>query len=280
MSIASPSLAPGASAAAIPQDYNFAADVLKRNLDAGRAEAGLHRPAQILTYGKLARRVDCFGRVLRARGIRREDRILLCLLDTVDWPTAFLGAIKFGAVPVPVNTLMTDDDYRFMLTDSRARMLIVSEALLPKFKNLIGTCPDLEHVIVSGDSGHGYRRLKDLIKAAMQGASSRRSGQELTDARRPVYTAATKRDEMCFWLYTSGSTGKPKAAVHTHADLRFTDDLYAGPILGITADDMCYSVAKLFFAYGLGNALTFPMSAGATTILCRTGPRRTWSLIF
>jgi benzoate-CoA ligase len=274
MNVVQPNLAPGVPADVIPRDYNFAADILKRNLDAGRAKKpAFIDPHKSVTYGNLAKRVDCFGRVLRARGIRREDRILLCLVDTVDWPTAFLGAIKFGAVPVPVNTLMTEDDYRFMLTDSRARMLIVSEALLPKFKNLIDICPDLEHIIVCGDNGGGYRRLKDLIKVAAQAAWreakwTRTHGHPLPEP----YVAATKRDDMCFWLYTSGSTGKPKAAVHTHADLKFTDELYGRPFLGITENDVCYSVAKLFFAYGLGNALTFPMSAGATTVLLPQRP--------
>jgi benzoate-CoA ligase len=275
MSIAPPSLAPAPKAAdAIPRDYNFAADILKRNRDAGRAEKpAFIDPHNVLTYGELADRVDCFGRVLRARGIRKEERILLCLLDTVDWPIAFLGAIRFGAVPIPVNTLMTEEDYRFMLTDSRARMLVVSEALLPKFQKLVGACPDLEHVIVSGDSGGGYSRLADLMVVVAQSAAlEAKWAKDNAHPPREPHKASTKRDDMCFWLYTSGSTGKPKAAVHTHADLKLTDDLYAGPILGITAADVCYSVAKLFFAYGLGNALTFPMSAGATTILLPDRP--------
>jgi benzoate-CoA ligase family protein len=262
-----------ASIDAVPRDYNFAADILKRNLDAGRGEKAAyidHRGS--LSYAALAARADCFGRVLHARGIQRDERILLCLLDTVDWPTAFLGAIKFGAVPVPVNTLMTEDDYRYMLHDSRARMLVVSAELLPKFKNLIGACPDLDHVIVSGDGAFGYRRLDKLLTAeaeavALEAANATRLGLPTRERIAP-----TKRDDMCFWLYTSGSTGRPKGAVHTHADLKLTDDLYAGPILGITEDDVCYSVAKLFFAYGLGNALTFPMSAGATTVLLPARP--------
>jgi benzoate-CoA ligase family protein len=143
-----------------------------------------------------------------------------------------------------------------MLADSRAKLLVVSEALYPKFAKLIGSCPDLEHVIVSGENAHGHRRFEDLIAAASA----------------EPYTARTLRDDMCFWLYTSGSTGKPKGAVHVHADLKLTDDLYAGPILGLHANDVVYSVAKLFFAYGLGNALTFPMSVGATTVLLPERP--------
>ena len=132
MNVVQPQPAAAVTADAVPRDYNFAADILKRNLDAGRsAKIAFIDPRKPLTYGKLARRADCFGRMLRAHRIRRDDRILLCMLDTVDWPVAFLGAIKFGAVPIPVNTLMTKDDYLFMLADSGAKMLVVSDALLP-----------------------------------------------------------------------------------------------------------------------------------------------------
>jgi benzoate-CoA ligase len=245
------------SAARVPRDYNFAADILKRNLDAGRGEKIAfidHRGKY--SYADLADRVERFGHVLRGLGVRNEERVLICLLDTIDWPTAFLGAIKAGVVAVPVNTLMTEDDYRFMLDDSRARVLVVSAELLSKFAPAIAASKSLEHVIVSGDAAHGHRRFADLLAAA---------------DNKPL-TAPTTCDDMCFWLYTSGSTGKPKGAVHSHADLKLTDDLYAGPILGITENDICYSVAKLFFAYGLGNALTFPMSAGATTVLLPARP--------
>jgi benzoate-CoA ligase len=252
MNIAQPNLAPRESAAAIPRDYNFAADILKRNLDAGRAgKLAYIDQRQGWTYGDLAERVERFGHVLRSLDIRREERILLCLLDSIDWPTAFLGAIKAGVVPVPVNTLLTEDDYRFMLDDSRARLLVVSEELYPKFAKLIGASGNLAHVVVSGETTYGHPRFEDLLGGAK------------TDA----VIAPTVGDDMCFWLYTSGSTGKPKGAVHTHAALKLTDELYGKPFLGITENDVCYSVAKLFFAYGLGNALTFPMSAGATTVL-------------
>ena len=229
--------APEADAAepvgSIPRDYNFAADVLQRNLAAGRAD----KPAYIdgkraLTYRQLADRVARFGAALRGLGIRREERVLLALLDTIDWPTAFLGCLKAGIVAVPVNTLLTEDDYRFMLADSRAKCLVVSEALFPKFVQLIGECPDLEHVVVSGDNPHGYRLFEDLIGA---------------DEPEP-YTAPTTCDDMAFWLYTSGSTGKPKGAVHVHASLKLTDDLYAAPFIGLKESDVVHSVAKLFFA--------------------------------
>jgi len=257
LAVSSP--APGALPASteIPRDYNFAADILGRNLAAGRS----NKPVFVdlrgsWTYGQLADRVNRFGAVLRAKGIRREERILICLLDTIDWPTAFLGALKAGVVAVPVNTLMTEADYAFMLADSRARMLVVCDVLLPRFEKLIATCPDLAHVVVSGADAQGHERFEDL----------------LAGAKPEDVTAPTTRDDIAFWLYTSGSTGKPKGAVHMHASLRLTNDLYAAPILGLKESDVCYSVAKLFFAYGLGNALTFPMSAGATTVLLADRP--------
>ena len=241
-----------AHADTIPRDYNFATDILSRNLDAGRGgKVAYIDDRGGTTYAALAERVERFGHVLRTLSVRSEERVLICLTDTIDWPTAFLGAIKAGVVAVPVNTLLTEDDYCFMLADSRARVLVVSDELLPKFAKAIAASKDLVHVVVSGANAHGHQRFDELLNAAK------------TDA----VTATTTRDDMCFWLYTSGSTGKPKGAVHTHADLKLTDDLYAGPILGITESDVCYSVAKLFFAYGLGNALTFPMSVGATTVL-------------
>jgi benzoate-CoA ligase len=248
---------PADPVAAIPLDYNFAADVIERNLKAGRTNKPAYiDPAGSYTYGQLADRVARFAAALRSLGVRREERVLICLLDTIDWPVAFLGCIKAGIVAVPVNTLMTEDDYRFMLADSRARVLVVSEALYPRFEKLIGQSPDLEHVIVSGENDHGHRRFSTLLEQAKPDPS----------------TAPTRRDDMCFWLYTSGSTGKPKGAVHVHADLRLTNELYARPVLGLTEKDVCYSVAKLFFAYGLGNALTFALSAGATVVLLPDRP--------
>jgi benzoate-CoA ligase len=240
----------------IPRQYNFAADILERNLAAGRANKTAFIDGRgNWTYAQLAERVDRFGALLRALGVRREERVLICLLDSIDWPTAFLGCLKAGVVAVPVNTLMTEDDYRFMLADSRAQALVVSEALYPKFAKLIGEF-DIRHVIVSGENAQGHLRFEDAI----------------AQASAEPFTAKTVRDDMCFWLYTSGSTGKPKGAVHVHADLRLTNELYAAPIIGITENDVCYSVAKLFFAYGLGNALTFPMSAGAATVLLADRP--------
>src|SRR5271170_3967515 len=152
---------------AIPRDYNFAADILKHNLDAGRGDKAAFIDGNgKYSYADLADRVARFAAVLRSLGIRREERILICLLDTIDWPTAFLGAIKAGVVAVPVNTLMTEDDYAFMLEDSRARLLVVSEELLPKFERAIAASSHLDGVIVSGAKPHGHQRFDDLLAAA------------------------------------------------------------------------------------------------------------------
>jgi acyl-coenzyme A synthetase/AMP-(fatty) acid ligase len=200
MNVAQPSLRSRAPSVVIPREYNFAADILKRNLDAGRAaKLAYVDPRAGFTYGELAERVERFGHVLRSLDVRREERILLCLLDTIDWPTAFLGAIKAGVVPIPVNTLLTEDDYGFMLADSLARLLVVSEELYPKFENAMAANPDLAQVIVSGKNAHGDQHFETLLANA---------------ATDPV-TAPTVCDDMCFWLYTSGSTGKPKATIHT-----------------------------------------------------------------
>lgn len=243
--------------AALPRRYNFAEDVLSRNLAAGRhGKSAYIDPRGTWSYGQLAERVARFGNLLRSLGIQREQRILLCLTDTIDWPTSFLGAVKAGVVAVPVNTLMSEVEYRFMLEDSRARLLIVSEELYPRFANLIGSCPDLEHILVSGNHGFGHTLFEDALQAA---AASE-------------YTAPTNRDDMCFWLYTSGSTGRPKAAVHVHAAPRLIDDCYGAHVLGLTENDVVYSVSKLFFAYGLGNAMSYPLLAGATTVLAPERP--------
>src|ERR1044071_8098350 len=187
------------SASAIPRQYNFAADILDRNLKAGRAgKPAFIDPRGTWTYGQLAERVAKFAAILRSLGVRREERVLIALLDNIDWPTAFLGCLKSGVVAVPVNTLMTEDDYRYMLADSRARVLVVSDALLPRFEPLIGGAPDLAHVIVSGESAHSHRKFEDVLPAA-------------SPDRAPP---GTVRDDIAFWRDPRGSTGKPKGAVH------------------------------------------------------------------
>ena len=241
----------------IPREYNAAHDLIERNLQAGRAD----KPAFIddkgsYTYGELGRRVNRFANVLTALDVRQEERVLLCLLDTIDFPTAFLGAIKAGVVPVATNTLLTPSDYQYMLRDSRARVLVVSKLLWPHFRDIVKDAPHLKHVIVSG--GEEPATLEFDAQLATGGET--------------FHPAETTCDDPCFWLYSSGSTGKPKGTVHLQSSLIQTAELYAVPTLGIHERDLVFSAAKLFFAYGLGNGLTFPMAVGATAVLMAERP--------
>jgi benzoate-CoA ligase len=242
---------------AIPREYNAAHDLVERNLVAGRAakvafidDQGRH------TYGELAERVNRAANALTGLGLEMENRVMIAHLDTVDFAAMFLGAIKAGIVPVAANTLLTTADYRFMLEDSRVRALVVSEALLAAFQPLIGKLPFLRYVIVSGKEGHGHLHLQKLMN----------------DAHADFDPAPTTADDACFWLYSSGSTGTPKGTVHIHSSLIQTAELYARPILGIRENDVVFSAAKLFFAYGLGNSLTFPLAVGATAVLMAERP--------
>src|SRR6202162_5789933 len=232
--------------------YNAVTWLLDRNIDEGRgAKLAFTDTVSELTYGELQQQSCRVANMLRRLGVRREERVAVMRRDTVYFPSVFLGAIRAGIVPVPLNTLLTSDQYAYVLADCRARVLFISEALLPVVKEMLGRMPDLEHVIVAGKDAHGYRKLSDEL-----------SGESTSFA-----TAATHADEPAFWLYSSGSTGMPKGVRHLHSNLAATAETYAKQVLGIREDDVGLSAAKLFFAYGLGNALTFPMSVGATTVL-------------
>jgi 4-hydroxybenzoate-CoA ligase len=232
--------------------YNAVTWLLDRNVDEGRgAKLAFTDTVSELTYGALQQQSCRVANMLRRLGVRREERVAMIMLDTVDFPAVFLGAIRAGVVPVPLNTLLTSDQYAYVLADCRARVLFISEALSPVVKDMLGRMPDLDHVIVAGQDAHGYKKLSDEL-----------AGDSDTFA-----TVATHADEPAFWLYSSGSTGMPKGVRHLHSNLAATAETYAKQVLGIREDDVGLSAAKLFFAYGLGNALTFPMSVGATTVL-------------
>lgn len=241
-----------------PLELNFASHLAA--LNAPRAS----KPAYIddirtLTYGELAERVARFAGALRQMGLRREERVLLLMHDSVDWPVAFLGALHAGVVPVAVNTLLTADDYAYIADHCRARAAIVSGALLDTLHAAMAKGPhEIEHMIVARPVGelpaHAHE-FEGLLAAAPLAPAVR-----------------TLADEIAFWLYSSGSTGKPKGVVHTHGNLWHTVELYAKPVLGIREDDVVFSAAKLFFAYGLGNGLSFPLSVGATVVVMDERP--------
>ncbi|MGH7816397.1 MAG: benzoate-CoA ligase family protein, partial [Candidatus Binatia bacterium] len=208
------------------------------------------------TFADLAARVNRCANVLTNLGLAQENRVMVCLLDTIDFPAVFLGAIKAGLVPIAVNTLLTTNDFDFMLQDSRAQALIVSEPLLSAFKPILNNQPFLKHVVLSGEKQSAHPLLANLMAQAST-----------------QFTAApTRPDDACFWLYSSGSTGAPKGVVHVQTSMIRTAELYAQPILAIRESDVVFSAAKLFFAYGLGNALSFPLSVGATTVLLGERP--------
>ena len=241
----------------IPRRYNAAWDLIQRNLQAGRGKKVAFIDDQgSYAYDDVALRVNRFGNALAGLGLQQEDRVMLCLLDTIDFPTAFLGSIQAGIVPIAANTLLTAADYDFMLGDSRAKTLVVSEALWPAFAGIVGKHGTLKHIIVSGKDGKGNSLLADLMQKASNNFEP----------------APTTCDDFCFWLYSSGSTGTPKGTVHLHSHLIQTAELYGRGVLGIRENDVVFSAAKLFFAYGLGNGLTFPMAVGATAVLMAERP--------
>jgi benzoate-CoA ligase len=245
--------APGLPAAP-PETFNIAEHLIALNA---------RRPDRIafvdderkLSYGALADRIRRVAAGLRGAGIKREERVLVLMLDGVDWPAAFLGALYAGAVPVAVNTLLTADDYAYMLEHSRAQAVFVSGALKGVLKGALTKSDHEVHKVIVSRPTSPLEFGETEFEAFVDGAGP---------MQRP---AQTRADEPAFWLYSSGSTGRPKAAVHSHANPYWTIELYGKGVLRLCEDDVCFSAAKLFFAYGLGNALTFPMSVGATTLL-------------
>lgn len=232
----------------LPEDFNAAADLIEHNLGAGRGDKiAIIDRAGTVTYGALAERIARMADALRRLGIDREQRVLLCLLDTADFPTVFLGAIHAGVVPVPLNTLQVADDYRWILQNSGAQAVFVSGELSNHWTDIAA---DFPHVQFVSSGGGPWQPLERLLEQA---------------AVAPP--ADTHRDDVAFWLYTSGSTGRPKGAMHSHASMRLTANLFGLGVIGYRENDIVLSVAKQFFAYGLGNALTFPYAAGATVVL-------------
>jgi len=232
--------------------YN-ASIVLDHNLAEGRGDkVAIYIGDQNYTYQQLSELANRTGNALKELGIEQEQRVLMLLLDTPQFPATFFGAIKIGAVPIPTNTVMQSADYEYFLNDSRARVAVVSGPLYKLIEPIRANCKYLKHVIVVGGDG----------------ALNTIDWQAWVNAASPALDPAdTSPDDIAFWLYSSGSTGFPKGAVHLQHDIAFTIENYARGVLNMTENDLCFSGSKLFHAYGLGNNMTFPYGVGASTVL-------------
>jgi 4-hydroxybenzoate-CoA ligase len=233
------------------RDYNAAVDFVDRNVAEGRGgKTACIDPSRNLTYGELRDAVARIGPLLARLGIEPENRIALILLDTVDFPILFWGAIRAGIIPVLLNTRLTADQYRYLLEDSRAKAAFVSTALLPVVQEAAKDVPTLKSIVVVGGGPDGIPRLDRLLAA---------ENEESAPAR-------TCADEVAYWLYSSGTTGMPKGAMHVHSTPMAVARSAGQARIGIREDDVVFSAAKLFFSYGLGNAIICPMSVGATSV--------------
>ena len=232
--------------------FNAASYFVDRHLEEGRGDnLAVICEDRSLTYAQVAAGVNRFGNAFKSLGMRMEDRVALLLPDSELYAQAFFGAIKMGAVPICLNTLMRPKDYAYFLNDSRARLLLVDISLLPVIEPVRDQFKFLEQVLVLG----GPVPEGDIDFLALADGQSER-----------LESAPTGPDDVCFWLYSSGSTGSPKGTVHLHHDMVFSAETYGRNILKITERDCCFSAAKLFFAYGLGNGLYLPFSVGASAV--------------
>jgi 4-hydroxybenzoate-CoA ligase len=245
--------------------YNAAADFVDVNPARGLSDkVAFTDSTHTLTYGALQAATRRFARGLARLGLRLESRMVLLMLDTVDYPVAFWGAIRAGVVPIPLNTLLMAEQYAYILEDSRAEAIVISAPLLKAIEPVLDRLSTLRAVILSG------AEAKTEVRCG--GLPAHRFEDVVAGGTPEPLSVPTMSDEVAFWLYSSGSTGDPKGVKHVHISLIATADLYGQGVLGITADDVVFSAAKLFFAYGLGNSMSFPMAVGASAVLLAERP--------
>jgi benzoate-CoA ligase len=241
-----------------PELLNAATQFVDVHVAQGRGEhLAIVCGEQTLSYRQLYERVNRFGNALKALDVRIEERVALLLSDTPEFAYTFFGSMKVGAVAVPLNTNLTAEDYTYLLNDCRARVLVTEPAMLDRLPEIQRELRFLKYVLVVGDQAHGHLALEAVLQQAAP----------------ELEPELTSKDDMAFWLYSSGTTGMPKGTVHLHHDMLVEADRYAVGTLGLRETDATFSVAKLFFAYGLGNGLYFPLRVGATTILMPDRPR-------
>ncbi|HEV1999237.1 MAG TPA: AMP-binding protein, partial [Xanthobacteraceae bacterium] len=243
--------------------YNAATDFIDANAARHGRTVAFDDGARRRTYSDLQGATLRFAHGLAALGLKSEARIALLMLDTVDFPVAFWGAIRSGVVPIPLNTLLTSEQYAYILGDSRAEALFVSQPLVPAILPILERLPQLRTIVlVDAKAEHKAAFKREALTFE----------EVLSRGKTEPLIADTVSDEVAFWLYSSGSTGEPKGAKHVHSSLIATAKLFGQDVLGVRADDVGFSAAKLFFAYGLGNAMTFPMSVGGSTVLLTGRP--------
>ena len=250
----------------VPARFNAARFFIDRHVAEGRGSrtAFLHEGGA-LTYAGLQELVDRTGNALLDLGVRPEQRVLCLLLDSPEFLATFWGAIKIGAIPIPINTMMRAEDYRYFLDDSRAPIAVVSEALLAEAGAALAKASHLRHVVVAGHASGSQIAFDDWVAEA--------------GTRLEPFDSC--KDDPAFWLYSSGSTGRPKGAVHLQHDMVVCGETYAKQVLGMTESDRTVSAAKLFFAYGMGNNMTFPLHVGGQGVLYphRPTPEAMFALI-
>jgi benzoate-CoA ligase family protein len=245
---------------------NAADYLLSRQVGAGNGDKVAVVASETLTYAQLDERVGTVASGLRSLGLRRDDRVLMVMSDEVPMLSTILGCFRAGLVAVPVSTMLTGAELGAIVADSGARAVVATPEFLGAVTAAVAVSPEVEHVVLAGDPGEGGLHLPEhVLVHTFDELLADGAGAGLTA------TVETLEDAWALWLYTSGTTGTPKAAMHRHANIRHVCETYAAQVLGITADDVTFSVAKLFFAYGIGNSLFFPFSVGATTVL---EPRR------
>ncbi|MGI5200086.1 benzoate-CoA ligase family protein [Spirillospora sp. CA-108201] len=253
--------------APVPPDTFNASDYLLRAASGpGGGRTALTGPAGDLSYAGLAELAGNIAAGLGRRGLRAEERVVLFMADGPLMAAAILGAMRLGAVPVPVSTMLTGPELGALLADARARVLLVSGMFAVAAEAALAHAPGVRCVAVEGDLAEGGAVLRAPAGVRVE-AFETLVGEGRARGGAPAEPYATSGDSSALWLYTSGTTGRPKGAMHRHANIRHVVESYGRQVLGIRPDDRCYSVAKLFFAYGIGNSLFFPLAAGATAVL-------------